>query len=48
MAVKRFSIAYSKASRRFVVKKVKGAKKYDFLKDSSYYRAVDAMITCQP
>ena len=50
MAVKRFSIAYSKASRRFVAKKVKVAKKYDFLKDiavSSYYRAVDAMITCQ-
>ena len=44
MAVKCFSIAYAKGSRRFVAKKIEVAKKYDFLKDvvvSSFYRAVD-------
>ena len=44
MAVKCFSIAYSKASRRFAAKKIRVAKNNDFLKDiavSSYYRAVD-------
>ena len=42
--MKHFSVAYFKVSHRFVAKKIKVAKKYDFLKDiavSSYYRTVD-------
>jgi len=42
--VKRFAIAYSKASKKFTAKKIKVDKSYKFLKDiavNSYYRAVD-------
>ena len=43
-AVKRFSIAYSKSTKKFVAKKIKVEKSYDFLKEigvKSYYRAID-------
>ena len=43
--IPRFKVAYSKVSKRFVAKRVKTEKSYNFMRQialKSYYRAVDS------